>query len=179
MKKNKPNISNKSVACKGATAAVAATFVYAVIVMIYVIIRTSATIYRIMPAGERSEILWLNGFSIAYSVAVFSMLMAMVSALIGAIGAIVLWNLLLYFNPKFNLQKTVLLSFAAALSLVTVIYILLRAMLKDWMTVQYHETFIFWFIIPAVICIAVGLIGGIILNKALSILHTANCITET
>lgn len=96
MKKSESNISNKAVAYSGAMAAIAATFAWSIIVMVYVIIRSSATIYSIMPTGERSTILLTNGFSIAYSVAVFSLIMAVVSSLAGALAAVILRKSLLY-----------------------------------------------------------------------------------
>jgi hypothetical protein len=89
MLKSKINISNKSIAVNGAAVAVAAVFAYSIIVMIYSIIRSSATIYSIMPMGERNTILWANATSVAYSVVVFSVILALISSLTGAIAAVI------------------------------------------------------------------------------------------
>lgn len=167
MLKSKKNISNKTVAYYGATVAVAAVFAYSMIVMIYSIIRSSTTILNIMPIGERSTVLLANGFSIAYSIAVFSFLMAVLSSVAGAVTGVILKKLMIYFNPQFNFGKAVLVSCITALVLLTLIYLLFYGLLKDWMTFSYPETFSFWFLIPAVIFTAVCIIGSSKLNQVL------------
>ncbi len=166
------NISNKTVAYNGAIVAIAAVFAYAIIVMLYVIIRSSATIYSIMPKGERGTILLTNGFSIAYSVLIFSLLMAAISSLAGAVGGVILRGSLIYFNPRFIFRKAVIISCFTALSLLILLYILFYALLKDWMTFDYVETFSFWFLIPAIIFFSACIIGGSKLNKTLETLIT-------
>ena len=168
MLKSKINISNKIIALNGATIAVASVFAYSIIIMIYAIIRSSATIYGIMPMGERISILWANSISVAYSVAVFSMILALVSSISGAIAAVILKNLLLYFNPKLFFNKTVLISCITASGLLLIVYLLLYALLKDWMTFNYFETFSFWFLFPAGFFFSACVIGGIKLNKVLN-----------
>ena len=168
MLKSKINISNKVIALNGATIAVAAVFGYSLIVMTYVIIRSSATIYSIMPTGERNSILWANSISVAYSVAVFSIILALVSSISGAIAAVVLKNLLLYFNPKLILRKAFLISCITAFALLFLLYLLLHALMKDWMTFNYFETFSFWFLFPAAIFFSACVIGGSKLNKVLN-----------
>ena len=110
MIKRQLSISNKTVAYNGAIAAVGSVFAYSMIVMVYVILRSSITIFSIMPKGERSPILWANCISVAYSVAIFSLLMAVVSAGAGAIAAVVLKKSLLYFNRQFISSKALLIS---------------------------------------------------------------------
>ena len=149
MKKSKSNISNKAVAYRGAIVAIAAVFAYSMIVMIYTIIRSSATIYSIMPKGERNTILLVNGFSIAYSVAIFSLLMAALSSVAGSVGALIMKKSLLHLNPRFNFKKAILISCITALTIVILMYILFYTLLKDFMTFNYAETFLFWFLFPA------------------------------
>ena len=168
MLKSKINICNKSIALDGATVAVAAVFAYSIIVMVYSFIRSSATIYSIMPVGERNSILWANGISIAYSVAVFSVLLASISSVTGAITAVILKKLLLYFNPQFNFRKTVFISCITALVLLILLYLMLYVLLKDWMTFKYFETLLFWFFFPAAIFFLVCVVGGSKLNKVLN-----------
>ena len=168
MLKSKKNISNKIIALNGATLAVAAVFAYSIIVMIYSIIRSSATIYSIMPMGERNTILWANSISVAYSVAVFSVILALISSISGAIAAVILKIFLLYFNPQFNFRKAVLISCNTAFALLIFLYVLLYGLLKDWMTFNYFETFSFWFLFPAVIFFLTCVIGGSKLNKVLN-----------
>ena len=167
MKKIIPNISDKAVAYNGAIAAVAATFAYSMIAMIYAIIRSSATIYSIMPKGERNIILLANGFSVAYSVAVFSLLMAVLSSMAGVVAAVFLKKLLLYFNPLFNFIRAFLISCITSFALLILIYLLFYALLKDRMTFNYAETFSFWFLFPAIIFFAACIIAGSKLNKIL------------
>ncbi len=169
MNNNSPNTSNKSVAYIGAFVATAAVFFYSLAIMIYTVIRSSSTIYSIMPQGERASILWANGISVAYSIAVFSLLMAAISALIGIISTIILKKLLLYFNPQFDVKKAIVISFMTALTGVIIIYLLLFALLKDWMTLNYIETFSFWFLMPASIYLMASIIGGRQLNRVLKI----------
>ena len=167
MLNSKKNISNKTIAYNGATVAVAAVFAYSMIVMIYTIIRSSATICSIMPTGERNTILLANGFSVAYSVAVFSLLMAILSAITGAIAAIILKETLQYFNPNFIQKKAIVISCITAFVTLIILYLLLHALLKDWMTFNYMETFSFWFLIPAIIYVGAYIITGIKLTKVL------------
>ena len=167
MLKSKINTSNKSIALNGATLAVAAVFAYSIIIMIYAIIRSSATIYSIMPIGERNSILWANSISVAYSVAVFSIILALISSISGAIAAVILKSLLFYFNPKLIFRKTVFISCITAFVLLIFLYLLLYGVLKNWMTFNYFETFSFWFLFPAAIFFSACVIGGIKLNKVL------------
>ena len=167
MNNNQPSTSNKNVAYNGAIVAIAAVFAYSIIIMMYVLIRSSSTIYSIMPNGERSSILWSSGFSVAYSIAVFSLLMAAASSVIGVMAAVILKKLLLCFNSQFQFKKSILISFITALTLIIIIYLFLFALLKDWMTINYIEPFAFWFLFPAAIFLIVCIIGGSQLNKIL------------
>ena len=165
MANDKINISNKWVACNGAITGVAAVFAYSIAVMMYAIIRSSDTIYNSMPNGERSSILLANGFSVAYSVAVFSLIMALLSSAGGAIAALILKKSLLSFNPQFNFTKAVVISAVTALACLGIMYLLFFALLKDWMTFNYVETFVCWFLFPAVIFFVACIIAGSKLNK--------------
>lgn len=169
MNDNSPNISNKKVAYNGAVVAIAAVFGYSMVVMIYVLIRSSSTIYSIMPQGERASILWANGISVAYSIAIFSILMAAFSAIIGGGAAIVLKKLMLYFNPEFNVKKAILISFISTLIELIIGYFILFALLKDWMTFNYIDPFLFWFLLPAAIFFGICIVGGTYLNRHLII----------
>ncbi len=155
-------------AYNGALTGVAAVFTYSFAVMIYAIIRSSITICNIMPNGERSSILLANGFSIAYSVAIFSLLMALPSCGAGAIAAIIFKKMLLYFNPNFVYTKAIIIGWVIAFGMLMIIYLLLYFLLKNWMTFNYIETFSFWFLLPAVIFFGVCIIGCSKLNKALN-----------
>ena len=162
---SKSHISNKTVAYNGAIVAIAAVFAYSLIVMIYVLIRSSATISSIMEKGERMTILLASGFSVAYSVAVFSLLMAAFSSVVGLVTAVVLKKSLLYFNPRFDFRKAILISGITASALLTVMYLSLYSLLKEWMTFNYIETLSFWFLFPAAIFFAACVIGGGKLNN--------------
>ena len=164
---SKSHISNKTVAYNGAIVAIAAVFAYSLIVMIYVLIRSSAIIFSIMEKGERATILLANGFSVAYSVAVFSLVMAAFSSVIGLVTAVILRKSLLYFNPRFDFRKAILISGITASGMLTVIYLSLYSLLGNWMTFNYIETLSFWFLFPAAIFFAVCIIGGGKLNEAL------------
>ncbi len=167
MNNNQPNISNKNVAYNGAIVAIAAVFAYSIIIMVYILIRSSSTIYSIMPNGERSSILWASGVSVAYSIVIFSLFMGALSSVLGVMAAAFLKKLLLCFNRQFQYNKAISISFITALMLITIIYFLLFTLLKDWMTIKYIETFLFWFLFPAAIFLIVCIIGGSQLNKIL------------
>jgi hypothetical protein len=158
-------ISNKKVAYNGALVAVACVFAYSLGVMLYAIIRSSVSIYSIMPLSERNTILLTNGFSIAYSVVVFSLLMALASSLVGAVAGVLLKNMLWLFNPKLLFNHAIVVSSITALVLMAVLYFLLYALLKERITFQYSETFLFWYLYPAIIFFAAAILGGVKLNK--------------
>jgi hypothetical protein len=166
------NISNKKIAYAAAKLAVAGVFSYSLVVMLYVIIRSSVTICNSMPSGERNNILMQNGFSIAYSVAVFSILMALLSAISGAIAGVIFKKFLQYFNPNFSNRKAIGISCLTAFVTLIIMYLLLHALLKDWMTFNYIETFSFWFLMPAIIYVGACIIGGSKLNKILKMVAT-------
>lgn len=167
MADKKINISNRTVAYHGAVTAVAAVFAYSLAIMIYAVIRSSVTIYSIMQGVERSSILLLNGFSVAYSVVVFSLLMALLSPAGGALAAVILKKSLLLFNPRFNFIKAVVTSFVIAITLLIIVYLLMYSIFKDRMTFNYIETFVFWFLCPAVIFLGTCVIAGNKLNRIL------------
>lgn len=167
MQYSKPDISNKVIAFQGASIAVASVFVYSFIVMIYCIIRSSASIFYVMPFGERVGILWASSVAVAYSVAVFSVILAVVSSLLGAAAALILKSLLFYFNPRYILQRSFVISCITAMLSLGFLYLLLHSLLKDWMTFQYLETFAFWFLFPAAVFISACFIGGRKLNNFL------------
>ena len=169
MENKKTNISNKWVAYNGAIIGVAAVFIYSLAVMIYTIIRSSITINNIMPNGEKGNILLVTGFSVAYSVAVFSLIMALFSSVAGAVAGVILKNALHYFNPNFIPQKAIAIGCVTALGILGIVYFLLFALLKNRMTFNYIETFSFWFLIPAIIFFGVCVIGG---NKLNTVLNT-------
>jgi hypothetical protein len=62
------NISNTKIAGTGALITVAVIFVYASLVTVCVVVRSSSFIFSAMPEGERAGILWANGLALAYSV---------------------------------------------------------------------------------------------------------------
>jgi hypothetical protein len=174
MNENIVNISNKRIAYYGAIIAVTTVFFYSLIVMIYVIIRSSLTIYEILLSEERTITLLQNSISIAYSIAVFSILMAIISSIIGMITAIILKKSFIYFNPKFNKKNALLISGIIALLISGVIYFLLRITLKDWMTFNYIEPFMFWFLLPAAIFLGICITLGSYFNGCLKLQKEVN-----
>jgi len=161
----KNTISNKKAAYNGALVALAGVVAYSIAVMLYVIIRSSATIYNIMPSSERSTILWTNVFSIVYSVVVFSLLMSVPSLLAGAVAGVVLRKVLLWFNPQLHFSKAILISSITSWVLLLLLYLLLYMLLKERITLQYAGTFLFWYVFPAVIFFIAVLISGAKLNN--------------
>ena len=166
MNKNIINISNKRVAFYGAIIAVSTVFFYSLMVMIYVVIRSSLTIYEILLSEVRTLTLLQSGISVAYSIAIFSMLMAIISSIIGIITANILKKTIRYFNPNFKNRKSILISGIIAVLAISVVYISLRMMLKDWLTLDYIETFLFWFLLPSLLFFIACIIGGKQLNMA-------------
>jgi hypothetical protein len=164
MLNNAKNISNKTVAYAGAKVAIAGVFGYALLVMLYAIIRSSLTIYNIMPSGERSTILLSNGFSIAYTVDIFSLLLAFLSSIAGAVAGVILKKMLECFNPNFIYSRAIVISCIVAFVTLAIMYLLLYTLLKNWMTFSYMESFSFWFLVPAVIFFIACIIGGRQLN---------------
>jgi hypothetical protein len=102
-------------------------------------------------------------------VAVFSLLMAAVSSIAGSFAAVILKISLQYFNPGVSFKKAILISCITALAQVVLLYMLFYALLKDLMTLYYMETFIFWFLFPAVTFCTVYIIGGSKINTILRI----------
>jgi hypothetical protein len=155
----------KMVAHNGAVVASAAVFAYSLLVMLYVIVRTSVSICNIMPRAETRSILFANGVSVAYAVAIFSLLAAAISALGGAAATLILQKSLRYFNPRSNLRKAILISAIEAFAMLTVMYITVYPFLHKFMTFDYAETFVFWFLLPSAIFVTAFVISGITINN--------------
>jgi len=158
-------VSYKKLAYNGAIIAIAIVLVYSLVIMIYTIARSSLTIYRIMPGDERNAILIVSGISVAWSVAFFSMLMAFSSSVIGGLVAVLLKKSLLYLNPTFSGQKAIWISAVLALALLCTLCILSYSFLGEGFL--YPETFLFWFLFPAVIFFIACVAGGRKINTAL------------
>ena len=154
-----------AVAYSGALVAVVAVFAYSALVMVYVVSRSSASIYSIMPIGERTAILFASGISVAYSVAVFSVLMAVPFSIVGFASSIILKKALLYFNPFCIPKRAVFISATMALAMLILVYVLLKISLKNWMTMDYLEMLLFWFGFPAVFFSVSCIVGGMKLNE--------------
>ena len=163
----KTPLSDKAIAFNGARIAIAGVFVYSFLIMIYTIARSSVTIGNIIQGKERDAILYANGVSIAYSVAVFSLLMALISLVSGVLTSLFLKHLLMYFNAAGNFKKALLITCITAVLVLMMIYLTLYWRLEKWMTFQYFETLLFWFLFPAIIFLTATLLGGIQLNREL------------
>jgi hypothetical protein len=164
--KNNVFLSNQTVAFSGALLGIAAVFAYSLIVMFFVIGYSSTIIFEIMPAANRSSILFMSGFSVAYSVVVFSLLMAVPSSVAGILIAVTLKKLLLYFNPIHRHKKALLISGITVTAAILLVYLLLW--LNGWATFPFSETVWFWFLYPAILFSTVCLIGGTNLNAFLA-----------
>jgi hypothetical protein len=169
MNENPINTSNKRLAYFGAIIAITTVFFYSLIVLIYIIIRSSLTIYEIMLSEVKLAILLENAISMGYSIAVFSIIMAIISSLVGIVTAIILKKSLSYFNPKCLNRKAKIISGITAILIACLIYLLLRFTLKDWMTFNYIEPFLFWFLIPAILFLIFSIVGGSQLNGLLKL----------
>ena len=167
MKSNSINISNKNVAYTCAVHIIAAVFIYSLITLIYVLIRTSHTIFNSLPNGDRTAILWQNGISVIYTISIFSIVMAIISGIISGITAVIVKNLLHYFNAKFNYKKSIFISILTVFIIILIVFSILHIILNDWMTFDNIEPFLFWFLIPASLFLIVTIIGGFKLNKKL------------
>lgn len=146
---------------------IAAVFIYSLITLIYVLIRTSHTIFNNLPNGEQTAILWQNGISVIYTISIFSIVMAIISGIISGITALIIKKLFHYFNAKFNYKKAIFISILTALIMILIIYSILHTGLKHWMTFDNIKPFLFWFLIPSTLFLIITLIGGYKLNKKL------------
>ena len=158
------NFSNLRLAYFGAIVATATVLLYSIMLLIYVIIRSSLTIYDIIQSEEKTLILFKNAISVAYSIAVFSIIMAIFSSMVGALTAIILKQSILHFNPKFLKRKTKIICVTLSILIVSIIYLLLRFLLKEWMTFDNIEPFLLWFLIPSVLFLIIGIFSGSQLN---------------
>ena len=73
----------------------------------------------------------------------------------------------MYFNAVGNFKKALLITCITAVLVLMMIYLALYWRLEKWITFQYFETLLFWFLFPAIIFLTATLVGGIQLNKEL------------
>lgn len=156
----------------GAMIAFATVFFYSIIVLIYVLICSFLTIYNIILTGERLSTLIENSISVSYSIAVFSIIVAIILSIIGVFVAIILKKSLLYFNPHFKSKRAILIIGFTAIAILSLLYLLLRFLLKDLMTFSYIGSFLFWFLFPAILFLIVSIVSGKKLNELFKNLNT-------
>jgi hypothetical protein len=171
MKKERENLTNKKLAFDGALISVACIFFYAQLVMLYVVTRSSVSILSAMGKGEWEGILLANGVSLIYSVAVISVLVSLISSLIGAAAALLLGKALLRLNPSGDSIRALIISFLLSVLLIISVYILIDLFLIPHMRSRYPEAFLFWIAFPSLIFIVSNLIGGMALNRSYIVNH--------
>jgi hypothetical protein len=174
MNEDPENISNKKLAFCGAMFASATVLFYSIIVAIYVLIRSSSTIYNVILTGDKILTLVENGISVIYSIAIFSIIMAIISSIIGVAAAIILKKSLLYFNPHFNNKRAILITGLTSIVILSLIYLVLHFLLKALMTLSYVESFLFWYLFPAILFLIVSIVSGKKLNELFKNLNTKN-----
>lgn len=167
MKNLQTKLSDRQLAYRGALITVAAVFFYSLLVLVYVITRSTISLVKILPGEPVNNLLIGTNFSILYSVAVVSILVAGFSSIGGATGALFLHRFLTYFNPSYKKKKAAWLSVIFSTLAIIVIYLVLYVLFREKMSSAYMPTFLFWYVIPASIFFSISVIAGIRLNEFL------------
>jgi len=155
-------ISYKNVAFISAKLATVGVLAYSLLIMAYALIRSSVTIFKMMPKDERQGILFLNSLSIAYAVVIFSLTMALVSSMGGALSGMILKKSLLVFNPLCNKKKAVLIGIIVFVMLLGMLYIIFYSALGP--NLNHPEPLLFWFAFPAIFFCIACVKGSVLLN---------------
>jgi hypothetical protein len=171
MKKERKYLTNKKLAFDGALISVACIFFYAQLVMLYVVTRSSVFIFSAMGKGEWEGILLANGVSLIYSVAVISVIVSLITSIMGAAAALVLGKALLHFNPSGHTVRAFIISLLLSVLLSISVDTLIDLFLIPQMMSRYPEAFLFWIAFPSLIFIVANLIGGMALNRSYIVNH--------
>ena len=167
-------ISNGKLVFTGIQIGIAKTFFYSFLFMVYAIIRSSFFINTSLAGKAKSNILFSNGFALAYTISVFAILTGIISALIGALTILIIKKILLYFNPELLSFKAISIGIIWSLFSLIIFYHILYTASANRFSFAYPQTFLFWFILPVCIYLAAYIIGSkklndLIINKSATV----------
>jgi hypothetical protein len=148
------------VAGTGAAAGAALTFSYALLFIIYALVRTSAMILGRVEPGVAGGVLLANGVTIALAALTWACLLTLVTAPIGLLTALALRWLLIWLNPPTRRRAAALGGLLAALGVVT-LYLVLQPRAGQYLSLAYRESLLFWFGLPSLMYISAAAWGGV------------------
>jgi hypothetical protein len=153
----------RRVARSGAAAGAALTFGYALLFIVYTLVRTSAMIVRRVELGIAGGALLANGITIALAALTWACLFALVAALIGLLTAVALRGLLIWLNPPTSRRAAALGGLLAILVVIT-LYLVLHPVGGQYLSPVYPESLLFWFGLPSLIYICAAAWGSVQLH---------------
>jgi hypothetical protein len=151
------------VARSGAAAGALLTFGYALLFIIYAVVRTSTMILGRVEPGVAVGVLLANAVTIALAALTWACLLALVTAPIGLLTALALRWLLIRLNPPTRRRAAALGGLLAALIVVT-LYLVLQPRAGQYLSPAYPASLLFWFGLPGLVYISAAAWGGIQLH---------------
>jgi len=161
---NSSPVSWRLAAVRGATIGIWLTFAYAVLVALYAIVRSSLRIQTALASGDALQMMFGTAVTLAFGILIFAVVMALVSAVIGGISAIVLQWLLLRFNPRHASTQALFIGLGLGIGCWFVVNLILLVMPGSRLTLAYPETYLFWFAVPGLIYVVASVLTSRTLN---------------
>ena len=151
------------VARSGAAAGAALTFGYALLFIIYALVRTSTLILGRVELNVAVGALLANAVTIALAALSWACLLALVTAPIGLLTALALRGLLIWLNPPTRRRAAALGGLLAGLVVVT-LYLLLQPRAGQYLSPAYPASLLFWFGLPGLVYISAAAWGSVQLH---------------
>lgn len=143
----------RSVVKIGVRTTLALALGYAVVCLTIFIVRTSLTILSASDGHVDLMLLSANAFTLAWVTLVFTATLILIAVPVGVLTAAVLKLLLPRLNPRHLPLRAAVLGLSTGLVFYLIIHLLLQA-LGTRLTLDYPETYRFWFALPALLYIA-------------------------
>ena len=157
----------KSAATTGCLVGVALSFVYSFGFAIYAIVRSSLFIAGASDPAVLWPTLFENGITFAYLCSIFGLLLSIVSCTVGVITAIAVSWLTRGIKKRLYRVKGMLVALAAGCAFLLAGYVIVVLTFGARASLEYPETFWFWFGIPGTIYLLATIRGGALLASKL------------
>lgn len=151
----------------GAAIGVGLAFAYAALFIVYATIRSSLLVIRVNPdAGVPGTVAGYL-FTLAIPALVIAAMMAVPAALVGLFTAPILMRVASKFNPRRSAGRAIMIGSTTCLIVALLLLVIFQRMLGFSFAdvLANPETFLFWFVLPAVIFVAAGGLAGREINR--------------
>jgi hypothetical protein len=144
---------------QGALTGAVLAYIYSLVFLLYAVVRESISVLNV-GAADGGVLLLSNAVSLAMVVLIFGTVMAIVSAVIGAVTEVVLLYAIRRLIGDYQPMAAVLTGVGVALVLAFVIHLITGIAPSPRLNLAYPETYLFWLGVPTVVYVVAGALRG-------------------